>query len=72
MGLSLHEEPWLVPGEVGVLQEGMVIAIEPGAYLSGWGGVRLEELVLVGAEGPERLTALERRSRALFPAAKSC
>ncbi len=72
VGLALHEEPWLVEGEVGVLQEGMVIALEPGAYLEGWGGIRLEELILVGARGPERLTALEGRPLALFPVAKSC
>jgi Xaa-Pro aminopeptidase len=72
VGLALHEEPWLVSGEVGVLQEGMVIAVEPGAYLSGWGGIRLEELIRVGSDGPERLTGLEGRSLALFPAAKSC
>jgi Xaa-Pro aminopeptidase len=72
VGLALHEEPWLVEGEVGALQAGMVIALEPGIYLSGWGGIRLEELILVGARGPERLTALEGRPLALFPAAKSC
>ncbi len=71
-GLALHEEPWLVAGEVGVLQEGMVIAVEPGAYLPGWGGVRLEELLRVTAEGCERLTALDGRPLALFPLAKSC
>lgn len=72
VGLALHEEPWLVAGEVGVLQAGMVIAIEPGAYLSGWGGVRLEELIHVGADGPERLTLHEGRPPALFPVAESC
>ncbi len=72
VGLALHEEPWLGAGEVGVLQAGMAIAIEPGAYMSGWGGVRFEELVLVSDAGPERLTALEGRSLALFPVAKSC
>lgn len=72
VGLALHEEPWLVAGEVGVLQAGMVLAVEPGAYLAGWGGVRLEELIRVGAEGPERLTAPEGRLQALFPAAESC
>ena len=72
VGLALHEEPWLVAGEVGVLQAGMVLAVEPGAYLRGWGGVRLEELVRVGAGGPERLTAIEGRLLALFPTAESC
>lgn len=72
VGLALHEEPWLVAGEVGVLQEGMVLAVEPGAYLGGWGGVRREELIRVGAEGSERLTAIEGRLQALFPAAESC
>lgn len=72
VGLALHEEPWLVEGEVGMLQEGMVIAVEPSLTFAGWGGVRLEELILVGARGPERLTGLEGRPLPLFPVAKSC
>lgn len=72
VGLALHEEPWLLEGEVGTLQEGMVIAVEPALAFPGWGGVRFEELILVGSSGPERLTALEGRPLALFPAAKSC
>lgn len=72
VGLALHEDPWLVSGEVGVLEAGMVIAVEPGAYLPGWGGVRLEEMLLVTADGAERLTGVEGRPLALFPLAESC
>lgn len=72
VGLALHEEPWLLEDEVGVLQEGMVIAVEPGVYLPGWGGVRFEELIRIERQGPERLTALEGRPLALFPVGKSC
>jgi Xaa-Pro aminopeptidase len=55
VGLEVHERPSL--GRVGDdLVAGDVIAIEPGLYRNGWGGVRLENLVLVTDDGPEPLT----------------
>lgn len=44
VGLAVHEEPRLGPGSAEVLKEGMVFTIEPGVYLPGWGGVRIEDL----------------------------
>lgn len=55
VGAAAQEEPWIVPGSETVLEPGMVVALEPGAYADGF-GVRLEHLALVTASGPELLT----------------
>ena len=60
LGLSVHEPPWIMRGEDVALQEGMVHSIEPGIYLPGEFGVRLEEIVHVTAEGCERFSGLPR------------
>ena len=56
VGLEVHEQPWLsrYPGE---LVAGDVVTIEPGLYRNGYGGCRLEDLVLVTDDGAELLTA---------------
>ncbi len=56
VGVTGHEEPRIVPYNDVVLQEGMVIMLEPGAYLPGQFGVRLEDGMLVTADGAEVLT----------------
>ncbi|MCJ7764163.1 MAG: M24 family metallopeptidase, partial [Dehalococcoidales bacterium] len=47
LGLSPHEKPHLSPNSGGALGNGMVFTIEPGVYLTGWGGVRIEDTVIM-------------------------
>jgi len=56
LGLAIHEEPRLSPREEKVLQPGMVFTVEPGIYLPGWGGVRIEDVIVVTADGCRNLT----------------
>lgn len=57
-GLEIHETPFMSPAFTGQLKSGMVITIEPGIYLPQIGGVRLEDDILVTADGYERLNTL--------------
>jgi Xaa-Pro aminopeptidase len=60
IGLQVHEGPNLRAISTDVLAAGMVTTIEPGIYLPGWGGVRLEDDVLVTPDGCEVLTAVDK------------
>jgi Xaa-Pro aminopeptidase len=47
VGLEVHEHPGVGPNSPGVLEDGMPFTIEPGIYISGWGGVRIEDVVVL-------------------------
>lgn len=60
IGLEIHEAPRLAKTAEAPLPAGAVVTIEPGIYLEGWGGVRIEDDVVLGSEGPEVLTGFTR------------
>jgi Xaa-Pro aminopeptidase len=60
IGLEVHEAPRLAKTAEAPLHEGAVVTIEPGIYRAGWGGIRIEDDVVLGAEGAELLTAFPR------------
>jgi Xaa-Pro aminopeptidase len=60
VGLAVHEAPSLSPHKdrATSLKAGSIATVEPGVYLPGWGGVRLEDMVLIQSDGAEVLTSL--------------
>lgn len=59
LGLEGHEPPWIMSGEGTELEEGMVFSIEPGVYLAGKFGVRVEDIVAVSKSGARTLTGFD-------------
>lgn len=64
IGVDVHEEPFIVAGNETPLREGMVFSLEPGVYLPGAFGVRIEDIVAVTSDGSDLLTTSD---RALLP-----
>lgn len=54
--MDIHEDPRIRKGSDVVLQPGMVVTVEPGIYLPEWGGIRIEDDVLVTPDGREVLS----------------
>lgn len=60
VGLEVHEAPWFAPSSTGIMTSDMTVTVEPGVYLPGRGGVRIEDCGVVGPEGFGALTGSPR------------
>lgn len=60
IGIEVHESPYLSPNSRDKLGEGMVFSVEPGIYITGYGGVRIEDLVLITKNGAELISLANR------------
>ncbi len=63
VGLAVHEAPRLAATSDDILAEGMVVTIEPGIYVPGTGGARIEDMVVITADGCELLTSIPKEHR---------
>jgi Xaa-Pro aminopeptidase len=66
VGLEIHENPFFRRDNPALLKAGMVVTIEPGIYLPDWGGIRIEDDVLITPDGPEVLTRVPKSLDAAF------
>jgi Xaa-Pro aminopeptidase len=65
-GLQIHEGPFTRPNSQDVFETGMVTTVEPGVYIPGWGGIRIEDDVLVTPDGCEVLTRVAKDLASVF------
>lgn len=65
MGLEIHEPPSIMEGNHESLEPGVVFTVEPGLYLEGWGGVRIEDDVRIVDDGAEILTSFDKALRVI-------
>lgn len=63
IGLDTHEAPWIVASDTTVLEEGMTFSVEPGFYLAGHAGARIEDIVAVTADGVRTFNVVDRSLR---------
>ncbi len=63
IGLTTHEPPYMVEGETHLIEPGMCFSIEPGIYLPGRFGVRIEDIVVATTDGGRRLNNTSREMR---------
>ncbi len=61
IGIAVHELPGVGPNSANTIENGMVFSVEPGIYIEGWGGVRIEDLVLMENNHPRVLTKAHKR-----------
>ena len=60
LGLEIHEPPWIMAGNDEPLAEGMVFSVEPGVYVPGEFGIRIEDIVVVTKAGVRTLAGFDR------------
>jgi Xaa-Pro aminopeptidase len=60
VGLAVHEEPRIAPHQEAIIEKDMVFTIEPGVYIPGWGGVRIEDTVRVTRGGCEPVSSVSK------------
>jgi Xaa-Pro aminopeptidase len=67
VGLETHEAPRLGPNSSDILTDGMVFTIEPGIYIDGWGGIRIEDTVVMDNGKVKSLTRADKKANISFP-----